>query len=45
MKMAWARLLMGLLILLDVRGSSVRWFFPRLLPDIVPAPSEDLEAR
>jgi hypothetical protein len=25
-KMAQARLLMGLLILLDVRGSSTRWF-------------------
>jgi hypothetical protein len=37
MKIAWARLLTGLLILSDVRGSSVRWFFPRLLPGIVPA--------
>jgi hypothetical protein len=40
-----ARLLAGLLILSDVRGSSMRWFFPRLLPDIVPAHGEDSEAR
>jgi hypothetical protein len=35
-KTMWARLLVGLLILSDVRGSSARWFFPRLLLGIVP---------
>jgi len=44
-KTARARLLAGLLILSDVRGSSARWFFPRLLPGIVPACGEDPEAR
>jgi hypothetical protein len=29
-KTVWARLLAGLLILKDVRGSSARWFFHRL---------------
>jgi hypothetical protein len=43
MKTAWARLLAGLLILSDVRGSSARWFFPRLLLGIIPACGEDLE--
>ena len=45
MKMARTRLLAGLLILSDVRGSSARWFFPRLLPGVVPARCEDSEAR
>jgi hypothetical protein len=40
-----ARLLTGLLILSDVRGSSTRWFFPRLLLGIVPAHGKDSEAR
>jgi hypothetical protein len=40
-KMAQARLLVGLLILSDVRGSFVRWFFPRLLLGIIPARGED----
>jgi hypothetical protein len=44
-KTARARLLAGLLILSDVRGSSVRWFFPRLLLNIALACGEDLEAR
>jgi len=44
-KMAWARLLAGLLILSDVRGSSMRWFFPRLLLGIILARGKDLEAR
>ena len=35
----------GLLILLDVRGSSARWFFPKLLLGIVPAHGEDSKAR
>jgi len=39
-----ARLLTGLLILSDVKGSSARSFFPRLLSGIVPARGEDLEA-
>jgi hypothetical protein len=44
-KTARTKLLAGLIILSDVRGSSVRWFFPRLLPGIVPAHGEDPEAR
>jgi hypothetical protein len=44
-KMVRARLLVGLLILSDVRGSSARWFFLRLLPGVIPACGEDLEAR
>jgi hypothetical protein len=44
MKTAWARHLAGLLILSDVRGSSARWFFPRLLLGIVPTRGEDSEA-
>jgi hypothetical protein len=45
MEMARARLLVGLLILSNVRGSSMRWFFPRLLLGIVPAHGKDLEAQ
>ena len=37
-------LCMGLLILSDVRESSARWFFPRLLPGVVPTRGEDPEA-
>jgi len=44
MKTVRARLLAGLLILLDVRGSSVRWFFPRLLLGVVLACGEDPKA-
>jgi hypothetical protein len=44
MKMAWARLLAGLLIFSDVRGSSMMWFFPRLLPGIILAHGEDSKA-
>jgi len=40
-KTTWARLLMGLLILSDVRESSARWFFPRLLLGVVPAHGDD----
>ena len=40
-----SKVLMGLLILSDVRGSSTRWFFPRLLPGVIPAHGKDLEAR
>jgi hypothetical protein len=43
-KMARARLLVGLLILSDVRGSSARWFFPRHLLGVVLAHGKDLEA-
>jgi len=42
-KMWWARLLMGLLIFMDVRGSSRRWFFHRLLLGVVPTRGEDPE--
>jgi hypothetical protein len=44
-KMVRARLLVGLIILSDVRGSSTRWFFLRLLLVVIPARGEDLEAR
>jgi hypothetical protein len=44
-KMALARLLAGILILSDVRGSSARWFFLRLLPGVVSARGEDPEVR
>jgi hypothetical protein len=44
-KTAQARLLAGLLILSDVRGSSMRWFFPRLLPGIVLTRGGDPEAQ
>jgi hypothetical protein len=44
-KTAQARLLMGLLILSDVRGSSARWFFTRFLLGVIPACGEDLEAQ
>ena len=39
------KLLAGLLILSDIRGSSVRWFFPRLFPGVVPTRGKDSEAR
>jgi hypothetical protein len=39
-----ATLLTGLLILSNVRGSSIRWFFPMLLLGIVLAHGEDSEA-
>ena len=42
---ARVRLLAGLLILSDVRGSSARWFFLRLLLGVFPAHGEDSEAR
>jgi hypothetical protein len=44
-KTAWARLLAGLLILSDVRGSSMRWFFPRLLLGIILTRGRDPEAQ
>jgi hypothetical protein len=44
-KTARAMLLVGPLILSDVRESFVRWFFSRLLPSIISARGEDLEVR
>jgi hypothetical protein len=43
-KMARARLLAGLLIISDVKGSSARWFFPRLLLGVILARGEDSKA-